>query len=280
VSENEPLDAARGQIMRSLLRTSEWQLQFAATVPAGILAGAWIGAEAQGRILDAIGFTAAFLVAVYAWLWSAADRPARGVLLAGWGRTHDLVFDEFPEVAGATPLLREGESQSAENALVGELLGRPVLVCHFTYTVVGVGDEGGTTHHDVDYTVVRVSEIDTPVDGLTLHPTSSGLDRGLRKRRSSLAHGRVVELESSAMSHAYKLEAQEGVTDTAVGRIFEPSFMEWCVDERNVLFELEGGELVVAVPEHISAPNELEDLWLRARWVLRRVSEASDRTTA
>jgi hypothetical protein len=264
--------------VRSLLRTSEWQLKLAATVPAGILAGVWFGAEAHGRIVDAVGFTAVFIAAVLVWLWSAADGCARGILVADWGRTHDLVFEEFPALGRATPLLREGESQDAKNGLVGELLGRPLMICHFTFTLVGVGDEGGTTHSDADYTVAQVSDIDTSVDGMTLHPITA-LDRGLRKRGSSLALGRVVELESSALRRAYKLEAREGVSETAVRRIFEPSFMEWCIDERNVLFELEGGTLVVAVREHIAAPNELEDLLARTRWVLKRVIAASDRTT-
>jgi hypothetical protein len=280
VPENELLDAIRGRVQGSLLRTWEWRLKLAAAVPAGILAGAWFGDEARGRIIDSIGFTAAFLVGVWIWLGHTSDGSARAILLADWGRGHDLAFDEFPELDGATPLLREGDSRHARNGVVGELLGRPLLICHFTYTVVGVGDEGGTTHADVSYTVAHIGELDTPVDGLTLHPTASGLDRGLRKRRSSLAGGRVVELESAAMQRAYKLEAGEGATDVAVRRIFEPSFIEWCVDERNVLFEVENGQLVVAVPGHLADENDLEDLWARARWVLKRVVAASARTTA
>jgi hypothetical protein len=277
VSENAALDATRGRVMWSLLRTPEWQLKVAAAVPAGILAGVWIGAEARGRILDSVGFTAAFLVAVWFWLYTAADESARGILLADWGRTHDLAFEEFPALGRGTPLLREGESQEAENGLVGELLGKPLVICHFTFTLAGVGDEGGTTHADVQYTVARVRKVDTPVDGLTLHPIT-GLDRALHTRRASLPHGRVVELESAAMQHHYRLEARTSVSETAVRRIFEPSFIEWCVEERNVLLELEGGELVVGVLGHLAGLNELEDLWDRTRWVLKRVLAASDRT--
>ena len=278
VSEDTALDVARWRAARSLLRTREWQLKLAATVPLGILSGVWIGAEARGRVLDSIGFTAAFLVGVGIWLYSTADVSARGVLVADWGRTHDLAFEEFPALGRGTPLLREGDSQEAENGLVGEMLGKPLVICHFTFTLAGVGDEGGTTHAGVQYTVARVREIDTPVGGLTLHPIT-GLDRAMH-RRAALPHGHVIELESAALHRHYRLEAGASVTDAAVRRIFEPSFMEWCVDERNVLFELEGGELVVGVLGHLAAPNELEDLWARTRWVLKRITAAADRTAA
>jgi hypothetical protein len=60
-----------------------------------------------------------------------------------------------------------------------------------------------------------------------------------------------------------------------VRQIFEPSFIVWCLDQKDVLFELENGELVVAVKNHLSDQGPLDALLAQSRAVLGRITSAA-----
>jgi len=199
--------------------------------------------------------------------------------MTAWGRSHELSFVESPDLGEGTPLLREGDERDAENGLVGELLGRPLTLCHYTYTVVtySTDSNGVRTRNESKhpYTVARIDEVRTPVARMTLHPRSV-IDRGwLDRADSALTSNRVVELESTDMHRRYKLEVHDDVPDIAVRQIFEPSFIVWCIDQQDVLFELEDGVLVVAVKSHLTEQGPLDALLDQSRAVLERIAAAS-----
>jgi hypothetical protein len=51
--------------------------------------------------------------------------------------------------------------------------------------------------------------------------------------------------------------------------------MVWCTDQSNVFFELENGELVVAVKHHLDEQAPLDALLDQSRVVLARLAAAS-----
>jgi hypothetical protein len=215
-----------------------------------------------------------FVAIVYVKLANDLASTETSRLIAGWGRTHGLTFDEAPDVGRGTPLLRVGDVQFAENGLEGTQLGSPLLLCHYTYTVSAHTDEGGTA--SAKFTLVRFRGVATPVGRLTLHPLGQG-DPARLWRRPAIASDRLVELESVELHRRYKLEAGHDTSRAAVLQIFEPSSIARCVDERDVLFEIEDGELVVALRDHLEQAQDLDDLLARSGWVLKQVLSAASR---
>lgn len=182
-----------------------------------------------------------------------------------WGRGHDL-RPESPTILGTpTPLLRDGGTRQAADGLVGTLRGRPVTVCHYDFHV---GDARA------DFTIAVVDEVRAPADGIALHPIT-WLDRGPFRHRPGIAGWHVVELESSSLDRHYKLAVAPGVPDGAVRRLFEPVVVERCVEERNVLFELQAGTMVVAFHGVLHLAHQLDELWDRTDWLLGRVDAAA-----
>jgi hypothetical protein len=110
---------------------------------------------------------------------------------------------------------------------------------------------------------------------MTFHPRGR-LDRGwLDRADSALTSDHVVELESMDLHKRYKLEVRDGVADADVRQVFEPSFMVWCVDQQDVFFELENGELLVAVKHHLDEQAPLDALLAQSGAVLTRLVAAS-----
>lgn len=246
---------------------------------AGALLGAGTGHHAGSRVALAIGFMVVFSAVVLIVLWVRASGSAEDDFLTAWGRAHALTFVESPALGEGTPLLRQGDSRTAENGLVGQLEGRPVTVCHYTYTTVSyTTDSNGhqqrqETNHP--YTVVRLDGVPGTIAHMTLHPRSI-IDRGwLDRADSALTANRVVELESIELNRRYKLEVRDEVSDVDVRQIFEPSFMVWCCDQKDVFFELENGELLVAVKHHLDEQKPLDALLDTSRVVLTRLAAAS-----
>ena len=120
--------------------------------------------------------------------------------------------------------------------------------------------------------MARLDGIDLPIARLTFHPRSI-IDRGwFDGADSALTADRVVELESMELHKRYKLEVRDDVSDVAVRQVFEPSFIVWCTDQKDVFFELENGELLVAVKRHLDDQAPLDALLDRSRVVLARLA--------
>jgi hypothetical protein len=140
------------------------------------------------------------------------------------------------------------------------------------YTIIV--QTSGEPNADAPFTLVRVRGLHTPISRLTLHPIA-GIDRANPlEHGAALDRDRVVELESTDLHRHYRLEVQHAVPDTAVRELFEPSFIVWCIEQEDVLFELEHGELVVALRDHLTDADALDFLLERSRFVLQRVLDA------
>ncbi len=275
----ETVGAIRARHVRASLRSTRWRVAIAVGAIIGALLGAAIGPTTGARIALAIGLGIVLAAVALVVIWIRASGSAEDDFMTAWGRSHDLSFVESPDIGEGTPLLREGDERDAENGLVGELLGRPLTLCHYTYTVVtySTDSNGVRTRNESKhpYTVARIDDVRTPVARMTLHPRSV-IDRGwLDRADSALTSNRVVELESTDMHRRYKLEVHDDVPDIAVRQIFEPSFIVWCIDQQDVLFELEDGVLVVAVKSHLTEQGPLDALLDQSRAVLQRIAAAS-----
>jgi hypothetical protein len=275
----ETVGAIRARHVRASLRSTRWRVAIAVGAIIGALLGGALGHTAGARIALAIGLAVALAAAGFIVLWVRASGAAEDAFMTAWGRSHDLAFVESPDIGESTPLLREGDERDAENGLVGQLLGRPLTLCHYTYTVVtySTDSNGVRTRNESKhpYTIARIDEVRTPVARMTLHPRSV-IDRGwLDRADSALTSNRVVELESTDLHRRYKLEVHDDVPDIAVRQIFEPSFIVWCIDQQDVFFELEDGVLVVAVKSHLTEQGPLDALLDQSRAVLERIAAAS-----
>ncbi len=275
----ETVGAIRARRVRAALRSTPWQVALGLAVVVGAVLGAAIGHHAGSRVALAIGFVAVLLAAVLVTLWIRASGSAEDDFLTAWGRAHELTFVESPDLGEGTPLLRQGDKRKAENGLVGVFGGHPLTLCHYTYTTTSTSTDsnGVQQRHETDhpYTVARLDGVAGSVSHLTFHPRSA-IDRGWFDRAdSALTANRVVELESMELHRRYKLEVRDAVSDVDVRQIFEPTFIVWCTDHKDVFFELENGELLVAVKHHLDEQAPLDALLDQSRVVLARLVAAS-----
>ena len=112
---------------------------------------------------------------------------------------------------------------------------------------------------------------------MTVHPRTWLDNRFFDKLDTTLTRDRVVELESSEMHDRYKIQVADGCDDMLVRRVFEPSFMIWCLDQQDpaALFELEDGVLVIAVKGHLDDEQKLEALVAQAETVSRYITRVA-----
>jgi hypothetical protein len=275
----ETVGAIRARRVRAALRSDGWRIVMIGAALLGAVVGSFIGKHPASQFVLAIGCAIVLVAVVVVVIWFRASGSAEDDFLTSWGRGYELEFQETPDLGVGTPLLRQGDERKAENGLVGAVDGHPVTVCHYTYTVVSrtTDSKGVMTRQESDhpFTVVRLDYVDTPVASMSLHPRSV-LDRGwLDRLDSAVTANRTVELESADLQKRYKLEVQDAVSDVQVRQIFEPSFIVWCLDQKDVLFELENGELVVAVKNHLSDQGPLDALLAQSRAVLGRITSAA-----
>ena len=275
----ETVSEIRSRRVRAALRSDGWRIVMIGAALVGAVLGSLIGRRPGEQFFLAIGLAIVLVAVVLVVLWVQASGSAEDDFMTAWGRGHGLAFVESPSIGSGTSLLRQGDERKAENGLVGEVDGHPAIVCHYTYTVVTYSTDanGVRTRQEADhpFTVVRLDAVSAPVARMSLHPRSV-LDRGwLDRVDSALTPDRTVELESADLQKRYKLEVRDDVSDVQVRQIFEPSFIVWCLDEQDVFFELEDGELVVAVKHHLSEQGPLDALLEQSRAVLHRIAAAS-----
>jgi hypothetical protein len=275
----ETVSAIRSRRVRAALKSDGWRITMIGAALVGAVIGSLVGNRPAEQFFLAIGFAIVLVAVVLVVIWVKASGSAEDDFMTAWGRSHGLEFVESPDLGSGTPLLRQGDEQKAENGLTGAIDGHPAILCHYTYTVVTYNTDanGVRTRQESKhpFTVVRLDDVSAPIARMTLHPRSV-LDRGwLDRADSALTPDRAVELESADLQKRYKLEVRDDVSDMLVRQIFEPSFIVWCLDEKDVLFELEDGELVVAVKHHLSEQGPLDALLEQSRAVLQRIAAAS-----
>jgi hypothetical protein len=275
----ETVSAIRARRVRASLRSDGWRIVLLGAALLGAVLGSALGNHPAEQFFLAIGLAVVLAGVVMIVLWFTASGRAEDDFLTAWGRAQSLTFVESPSIGTGTPLLRQGDERKAENGLVGDVDGHPAIVCHYTYTVVTYSTDanGVRTRRETNnpFTVVRLDEIRTTIERMTLHPRSF-LDRGwLDRADSALTSNRVVELESTDLQRRYKLEVGDDVPDVQVRQVFEPTFIVWCLGQQDVMFELENGELLVAVKHHLTEQGPLDALLAQSRAVLQRIAAAS-----
>jgi hypothetical protein len=275
----ETVSAIRARRVRASLRSDGWRIVLLGAALLGAVIGSALGNHPAEQFFLAIGLAIVLAAVVLLVIWIRASGAAEDDFLTTWGAALGLSFVESPELGSGTPLLRQGDERKAENGLVGDLDGHPALLCHYTYTVVtySTDSNGARTRQESNhpFTVMRLGDIRTTVARMTMHPRSV-LDRGwLDRADSALTSNRVVELESTDLQRRYKLEVGDDVPDMQVRQVFEPTFIVWCLDQKDVLFELENGELLVAVKHHLCEQGPLDALLEQSRAVLTRIAAAS-----
>ncbi len=168
----ETVGAIRARHVRASLRSTRWRVAIAVGAIVGALLGAAVGHTTGARIGLAIGLGIVLAAVALVVIWIRANGLAEDDFMTAWGRSHDLSFVESPDIGEGTPLLREGDERDAENGLVGELLGRPLTLCHYTYTVVtySTDSNGVRTRNESKhpYTVARIDDVRAPVARMTL----------------------------------------------------------------------------------------------------------------
>ena len=197
-----------------------------------------------------------------------ADSRARSAFLEAWASARGWSADSMSWIDEATPLLRGGDRRHSEHHISGPLAaGETAVLCHYTYEVRHpLTNSKGDTWEEHPFTVVETT-VDAPgLPSLGLHPRSFGHNRLFDRIDSAITGRRVVNLESSELEHAYKLEVADGTPDLAVRRFFDPRFIVWCLDQArdSMLFEIEHDVLVVAIRGHTYDADELDDLVERA----------------
>jgi hypothetical protein len=162
----------------------------------------------------------------------------------------------------------------------GPLTTGAAVLCHYTYVV-----ETHSTDSKGNSTTNRESHpftvVETPVDAggiprLTLHPRSFGDNVLFDRLDSALTSDRVVQLESSELDREYKLEVADASSDLLLRLFFEPAFIVWCLDQSGdeMLFEIEDGTLLVAIPGHSYDAAQLDGLVEKTNAIATRLADA------
>lgn len=274
-----PVGQLRSEQLRALTATTWWRAAILLVpIVAGVIAIVVIPDSNPIVVFVLAAAAAALAGAVGTYL--LADSRAKSAFLQAWARSRGWTKDTGFWHDEATPLLREGDRRNSENHVSGPLAsGNQAVLCHYTYEVkrTSSSSNGGTTTHweEHPFTVVATS-VAADIDRLTLHPRSFGDIRLFDQIDSALTSDRVVELESSELGQEYKLEVVDSASDQAVRLLFEPAFMVWCLEQAadEMLFEIEHGKLVVAIPDHSYDAAELDGLVHRATTIAARLADA------
>jgi hypothetical protein len=274
-----PVNQLRREKLHELTDALWWRLAIVLVPLAlGIAAASFVsGNPFLVFLLVALVVAAAGLVGTLA----LANGRAKSAFLVAWANASGWSLDDTNWIEEATPLLRDGDRRESDEHVSGPLAsGDLATLCHYTYEVrqTSTTSNGGTTTHweEHPFTVVETSVTAPGIRALCLHPRSFGDNRLFDRIDSAFTSRRVVELESSELQHEYKLEVADDASDMAVRRLFEPSFIVWCVEhaDSDLLFEIENDVLVVAIPEHSYDAAELDGLVENAATIAARVAGA------
>ncbi len=153
-------------------------------------------------------------------------------------------------LAGQTPLLRLGLVDMTLQAYEGQVHGHDALLSEFA---VGSPDAtamlGGMGVNDTSFTLFLISVSAPQWPRLTVHPEHYSEGDWLSRLLHRDDH-RVRGI-SPEFDQKYKVRVSNDVSDEQVQALFSDEFVRWCLDQPELVFDLEndvetGDSLVVA----------------------------------
>lgn len=182
-------------------------------------------------------------------------------------------------LGSATPLLRKGDRQFAEQTFIGELApGVSGLLAIYTYVVETTDVHGNEQEDDSPYTLgmVEVPECAEFVPELYCQ-RKVGLHSLNRVEDAFRQSKERVEFESDALDHKFEIFTGTGQDQNWLHRLFEPSFIVWLAESapKHFAFELVNGTLVAFVHGHKENTADLDRLAEATATVAKRLSEES-----
>lgn len=195
--------------------------------------------------------------------------------LTEWAEAHGFAPTERkPE--GETPFLRLGMMQVASDSHEGSLDAHPALVSEFWIDGAGIPGFGDTAIQGAPYTVLVVG-IDAPQwPRLTVHPAGFGEQDWL----THLLHHEDHRLRSidPDFDHRFRSRVANTVADDQVEALFQPDFVAWCLDQPELLFDVEnndetGDSLVVAAAGLVGEGASADLLVAQARELFTRLEQ-------
>jgi hypothetical protein len=179
-----------------------------------------------------------------------SDSSHDATALERWAAGHGFTPSER-RLEGETPLLRQGMVDVATDVHEGELDGRPARVFDLYVDAAGMPVPGDTGLTTAAFTVLLV-EVDAPGwPRVTIHPAEFSDGSWLTRLLHHDDH-RVRDV-GPAFDARYRLRVADSTPEDAVDRLLASDLIAWCVEQPNLIFDLEnnvdtGDSLVVAAP--------------------------------
>jgi hypothetical protein len=188
----------------------------------------------------------------------------------------DYVEGEVP-LGFSTGLFSKGRRRWSEQTMVGKLSeGREAVMGLLVYEEkTGHNPQTGQeTTREVRHTVActEVPELRGKIDALIVQPRVGF--RFFDSAEDALRSGRHrVEVESDALDRRYEIFVRSEADENMARQIFSPKVIDWLAAQPNSIgFELEGGELVLAVKGHHKSEAPLDAMWQRASELAERLA--------
>ena len=206
---------------------------------------------------------------------SAPDEQA--TTLESWAEAHELEPTEAA-LAGRTPLLRTGLSDTVVDAHAGDLNGRSCVIGELVVASSGMF-EGlevvGVSDVDSVMFTVLVADVDAIGWGrLTIHPVQVPEEDMFTRIFDHQDH-RVRHIGHD-FDKRYRVRVARAIPDEQVRELFDDEFVAWCLDQEELLVEAEqseeyGGALLVAHSDVDLSADELDLLSERSAYLIDRL---------
>ncbi|HTR76008.1 MAG TPA: hypothetical protein VMH33_12215 [Solirubrobacterales bacterium] len=196
-----------------------------------------------------------------------------------YARSRDYQLGGSTYLGSATPLLRRGDRQFAEQTFIGELAaGVSGLLAIYTYVVETTDTHGNRQEDDHPFTLgmVEVPECVAHVPELYCQ-RKFGLHSLERVEDAFRRSKERVEFESDALGHKYEIFTGKGQDQNWLRQLFEPSFIVWLTDSapEHFAFELVNGTLVAYVHGHKEDAADLDKMAAASATVAKRLRDES-----
>ena len=197
--------------------------------------------------------------------------------LEAWAEAHELEPTEAA-LAGRTPLLRTGLSDTVVDAHAGDLNGRSSVIGELVIASSGMF-EGlevvGLSDVDSVLFTVLVADVDALGWGrLTIHPVEVPEEDFYTRIFDHQDH-KVRHIRSD-FDKRFRVRVARSIPDDQVRDLFDDEFVTWCLDQEELLVETEqseeyGGALLVAHSDVDLSADQLDLLSERSAYLIDRL---------